>query len=101
MIAFFAASGLWSLVAGWPYPTHWLALKVLLFAAGMICGIFVRFYIQEAYRSALPAIAADRATGADNAEFQSLMRKATWALVVLWVLLCTIGALGALKPRFG
>ena len=29
------------------------------------------------------------------------MRRATWALVVLWVLLFTIGALGALKPHFG
>jgi hypothetical protein len=74
---------------------------VLLFAAGMICGIFVRYYIREAYRSALPAIAADWATATDNLEFQALMRKATWALVVLWVLLFTIGALGALKPRFG
>jgi hypothetical protein len=27
-----------------------------------------------------------------------LMIKGTWALVVLWVLLFTIGALGALKP---
>ncbi|MEY2625941.1 MAG: hypothetical protein RL412_1716 [Pseudomonadota bacterium] len=101
LIAFFAGTGLWSLVAGWPYPTHWLALKVLLFAGGMVCGIFVRYYIREAYRSALPAIAADRATAADNAEFQLLMRKGTWALVVLWVLLFTIGALGALKPQFG
>jgi hypothetical protein len=78
-----------------------LALKVLLFAGGMVCGIFVRHYIREAYRSAIPAIAADRATAADNEEFRSLMVKATWALVVLWVLLFTIGALGALKPQFG
>lgn len=74
---------------------------MLLFAGGMVCGIFVRYYIREAYRAALPAIAADRATNADNAEFQGLMRKGTWALVVLWVLLFAIGALGALKPQFG
>jgi hypothetical protein len=29
------------------------------------------------------------------------MRKGTWALVVLWMLLFAIGALGALKPAFG
>jgi hypothetical protein len=86
------------LVIGWPYPEPWLAAKVLLFAGTMVCGIFVRHYIREAYRSALPAIAADRATDADNAEFRMLMIKGTWALVVLWVLLFTIGALGALKP---
>ncbi|MFM8845134.1 MAG: hypothetical protein ACKOGN_04460 [Gammaproteobacteria bacterium] len=100
LIALFAGSALWSLATGFPYAAPWLALKVLLFAAGMICGIFVRYYIREAYRSALPAIAAGRATTADNAEFALLMRKATWALVVLWILLFAIGALGALKPAF-
>ncbi|MFZ9708757.1 MAG: hypothetical protein ACO3CV_03850 [Steroidobacteraceae bacterium] len=98
LIALFAVSGTWSLISGWPYPTHWLALKVLLFACAMICGLFVRHYIREAYRSALPAIAADRASAADNAEFRQLMRKGTGALVVLWILLFSIGALGALKP---
>lgn len=98
LITFFAGSGALSLATGWPYPTPWLAGKVLLFAGAMVCGIFVRYYIREAYRSALPAISADRATDKDNAEFQLLMVKGTWALVVLWVLLFTIGALGALKP---
>jgi hypothetical protein len=98
LIAVFAGTGVWSLLTGWPYPTRWLALKVLLFAGAIICGIFVRFYIRQAYRSALPAIAAGRATDADNEEFRILMVKSTWALVVLWVLLFAIGALGALKP---
>lgn len=98
LIGFFLATGLWSLVADGPYPTGWLALKVTLFAGAMICGIFVRHFIREAYASALPAIAADRATDADNREFASLMVRATWALGVLWVILFTIGALGALKP---
>ncbi len=98
LIAFFAGSALLSLVSGWPYAARWLALKVLLFAGAMICGVFVRYYIREAYRSAIPAIAADRASAADNETFRVLMRKATWALVVIWVLLFAIGGLGALKP---
>ena len=98
LIAGFAALGGWSLLRGTPLPSRWLALKVLLFPGAMLCGIAVRYYIREAYRSALPAIAADRATSVDNAQFQLLMRKATWALVVLWVILFSIGALGALKP---
>lgn len=98
LIALFGGSGLYSLLTGWPYPTAWLALKVMLLAGAIICGIFVRHYIREAYRSALPAIAAGRATPADNEEFRVLMVKGTWALVVLWVILFTIGALGALKP---
>lgn len=98
LIAFFAGSGLLSLFTGSPYAAPWLAWKVLLFAGAMVCGIAVRHYIREAYKSAIPAIAADRATDADNEQFRILMIKATWALVVLWVLLFTIGALGALKP---
>lgn len=98
LIALFALSGIGSLFTGWPYPANWLALKVLLFSGAMVCGLFVRHYIRAAYRSALPAIAADRATPADNAEFRQLMRSATGALVVLWILLFAIGALGALKP---
>jgi len=98
LIALFAGGGLWSLLTGWPVAAPWLAWKVLLFAGVMSCGIAVRYYIREAYRSAIPAIAADRATPADNEQFRSLMIKGTWALVVLWVLLFTIGALGALKP---
>lgn len=98
LIAVFAGTALWSLFTGSPYPTPWLALKVLGVALAIICGIFVRYYIREAYRSALPAIAAGRATDADNEEFRVLMVKGTWALVVLWVILFGIGALGALKP---
>jgi hypothetical protein len=98
LIALFAGTGALSLVTGWPYAAKWLALKVLLFAGAIVCGVAVRYYIREAYSSALPAIAADRATPADNETFRVLMVKGTWALVVLWALLFTIGALGALKP---
>jgi hypothetical protein len=97
LIALFTGLALASLVTGQPFAAKWLALKVLLFAGAMVCGVVVRHYIREAYASALPAIAADRATVADNGQFRSLMRRGTWALVVLWVLLFTIGALGALK----
>ncbi len=85
-------------LARWDWRLRYLL--IVLFAAGMVCGIFVRNYIREAYRSALPAIAAGRATAADNAEFALRMRKGTWALVVLWILLFAIGALGAFKPAF-
>lgn len=101
VIAVFVGTAVSSLIVGWPYRANWLALKVLLLAGGIVCGIAVRHYIRAAYQSALPAIAADRASPADNERFRALMVKATWALVVLWVLLFTIGALGALKPARG
>lgn len=98
LMALFAGIAVKSWFTGSPLEAHWLALKVLLFPCAIACGIAVRYYIREAYRSALPAIAADRATAADNEEFRTLMIKGTWALVVLWAILFTIGALGALKP---
>jgi hypothetical protein len=98
LIAGFLLIAIVSLATGRPIAARWLALKVLLLPCAIACGIAVRFYIREAYRSALPAIFADRAGAADNAEFGRLMRAGTAALVVLWVILFTIGALGALKP---
>ena len=100
LMAGFALLGFYSLLMGRPIAAPWLAVKVLLLPAAIGCGIAVRYYIREAYRSALPAIASDRATDSDNAEFRGLMVKATWVLVVLWCILFTIGGLGALKPDF-
>lgn len=100
LIALFALLSLWSLATGWPLAAPWLALKVLLFSGVIAGGVAVRYYIREAHRSALPAIAADRAGAAENRELQRLVVQATRVLVVLWVLLFAIGALGALKPAF-
>ncbi|MCP5471231.1 MAG: hypothetical protein H7A18_04005 [Sinobacteraceae bacterium] len=98
LIAAFGLSGLVSLATGWPFPSKWLALKVLLVAPAIACGLGVRHYIRLAYQQALPAIAADRAGPGENALFRSAMIRATWVLVILWTILFTIGALGALKP---
>ena len=98
LIAAFAVSGLVSLVTGWPFASKWLALKILLVAPAIACGLGVRYYIRMAYQPALPAIAADRAGQEENAIFRMTIVRATWVLVGLWVILFTIGALGALKP---
>jgi hypothetical protein len=98
LIAAFVGSGAWSLATGQPFGARWLALKVLLFAGAIACGLAVRHYIRVAYASALPAIAADRAVAADNEAFRVAIVKATWVLVGLWTLLFIIGALGAFKP---
>jgi hypothetical protein len=98
LILLFAVLGGVSLVTGRPIAARWLALKVLLFSPAIACGIFVRYYIREAYRSVLPAIAADRADAADNALFRLLMVRATGVLVALWAILFAIALLGTLKP---
>jgi hypothetical protein len=98
LIAAFGISGLVSLATGWPFASKWLALKIFLLAPAIACGLGVRYYIRMAYREALPAIAADTAGPGENAIFRMTIVRATWVLVGLWVILFTIGALGALKP---
>lgn len=98
LVAAFASAGAWSLATGRPFSARWLALKLVLFAMAISCGLAVRYYVRVAYAGALPAIAADRAGTAENELFRIAINKATWVLVCLWVLLFSIGALGALKP---
>lgn len=98
LIAAFGISGLVSLATGWPFASKWLALKIFLIAPAIACGLGVRYYIRMAYQKALPAIANDTAGAEENAIFQMTMVRGTWVLVGLWVILFTIGALGALKP---
>ncbi len=98
LIAVFFIAGLLSLLTGWPFPARWLSLKILLIAPAIACGLGVRHYIRVAYAKALPAIFADRASGEENAIFKRSIVRATWVLVLLWVILFTIGGLGAFKP---
>lgn len=98
LIAAFGISGLVSLATGSPFASKWLALKIFLIAPAIACGLGVRYYIRLAYQKALPAITADTAGPNENAIFQMTIVRATWVLVGLWVILFTIGALGALKP---
>ncbi len=98
LIAVFLVFGLMSLLTGWPFPAKWLSLKILLIAPAIACGLGVRHYIRVAYAKALPAIFSGKAGAAENAIFQMTVVRATWVLVGLWVILFTIGALGALKP---
>ena len=98
LIAVFGISGLVSLATGWPFTSKWLALKIFLIAPAIACGLGVRYYIRMAYQKALPAIANDTAGPEENAIFKMTIVRGTWVLVGLWVILFTIGALGALKP---
>jgi len=43
LITLFVVTGLVSLATDWPIGARWLALKLLLFTAGIGCGIAVRY----------------------------------------------------------
>jgi hypothetical protein len=100
LIAAFLVMGIQSLLTGSPLATHWLAWKVILFAAVMACGIGIRHYMRQTYRS-WPRIWEGRGTAEDEAWVLRSMVRATRVLWLLWALLFVIGWLGVARPRLG
>lgn len=97
LIVAFLFVGIVSLVTGRPLAAPWLAWKVTLFAGVLACGIGIRHYIRVSY-AAWPRIWAGEGTAADEAAVRTSMRRATWALWCLWLMLAAIGWLGVAKP---
>jgi hypothetical protein len=97
LIAAFVAMGAQSLATGSPLEARWLAWKVILFAAVMACGIGIRYYMRQTYRS-WPRIWEGRGTAEDEALVVRAMTRATRVLWLLWALLFVIGWLGVVKP---
>lgn len=97
LIVAFLGVGIVSLATGRPLAVPWLAWKVILFAGVLACGIGIRHYIRVSY-AAWPRIWAGQGTAADEAAVRTAMRRATWVLWFLWLLLAAIGWLGVTKP---
>jgi len=97
VIAACVVTGASSLLAGAPFGTPWLALKVLLFGGVIACGLGIRHYIAK-YLQVWPRAVDGTATAADEDTLRRTMREATYVLVLLHVLVVTIGLLGVLKP---
>jgi hypothetical protein len=97
LIVAFLFLGIVSLVTGRPLAAPWLAWKVILFSGVLACGIGIRHYIRVSY-AAWPRIWAGQGTAADEAAVRTAMRRATWVLWCLWLLLAAIGWLGVTKP---
>ncbi|MFO0450914.1 MAG: hypothetical protein ACK52I_20020, partial [Pseudomonadota bacterium] len=90
-------AGVGSMVAGFPFATGWLGLKVLLFGGVIACGLGIRHYIVKDL-AIWPRAVDGTATDDDELALRRTMREATWVLVLLHVLVLAIGLLGVLKP---
>lgn len=86
-----------SLVFGTPVVAGWLAAKLVLFALVAGAGIGIRYYIQQFMRT-WPEIVAQGSTPDREAAIRQAMRRGTWVLVGLHVLLVVIAYLGYAKP---
>jgi hypothetical protein len=86
-----------SLLFGKPVAAGWLAAKLVLFALVAAAGIGIRYYIQQFMRT-WPAIVEQGSTPEREASIRQAMRRGTWVLVGLHVLLVAIAWLGHAKP---
>lgn len=89
--------GAWSLATGGPVLAGWLALKLVLFAGVVATGISIRYYIQQ-FMQTWPSIVKEGSTPEREAAIRQAMRRGTWVLVVLHVLLASVAFLGHSKP---
>jgi|GEM_PF-369240 hypothetical protein len=94
----FAFIGVQSLVTDGPLAARWLAIKVLLFAAVIVCGIIVRQQLQSAADTSrrLAASAAETTLG-QAAVARSITSARRWSQVS-WALLLLIAWFGVMKP---
>ncbi len=100
-LAFVAAlivSGVASLAGGTPYETTWLAVKVLLFAGAVSCGVAIRI----AFRPFVPAFAQLVAEGS-SPEVETLMKDtlATTRVFVIgiWIIAAVTAFIGLNHER--
>ncbi len=97
LIALFSGLGAFALLTGRAVAAPWLAVKLLLFAAVMACGLGIRHYIGEITR-AWPGFLQTGSTPAFEQRIRAAMWRGTYVLWLLWALLAAIGYLGVAKP---
>ncbi len=86
-------------VTGEPFVENWLALKVLLFAGTVFCGIMIRFAIKP-YGVIFEEIVAEGSTPEREARFKSAAKVSRFWVKSLWALLLVAAWVGIAKPWF-
>ncbi len=99
LIAVLAAAAVLSFATGRPFATDWLALKVLLFAYVLACGLGIRF----AFQPFGPAFGRLMAEGPTEGAEAALRRPVLWVkpwVLALWAGLVVMAFIGISQPRF-
>lgn len=98
MLSFFVVgilsmSGIWPVVAG----GNWLALKLVLFAMVIACGLGLR-WMNRPTGEALGAILAGNSTPEAELKLRNSVKAARGIVILLWSLVAIIAYLGLIKP---
>lgn len=97
MIVFLTALAIASLLGQGVTEQTWLALKVLVFAGTMVCGVMVRIIMKDFGASYGPMLKGT-ATPKQIATAQATMARAKRQVMTIWGLLIVAAALGLWKP---
>ncbi|MDA0369100.1 MAG: hypothetical protein O3C65_05025 [Proteobacteria bacterium] len=97
LIAVLTIAALLSLTGGAPFTSNWLALKVLLFAFVLVCGLGIRFTFAK-FGPAFGRFMAEGSTPETEAGLRGpVMRVKPWVLA-LWSGLVVMALLGIAQP---
>jgi len=98
MIAFLTAVALASLAGmNTGIADAWLALKILIFAGTMVCGVMVRVVMKDFGPNYGPMLKGT-ATPEQIAKAQAIMARAKIPVLTIWGLLVVAAAMGQWKP---
>ena len=99
LIVALAAAAVVSFVTGRPFTTNWLALKVILLAYVLVCGLGIRF----AFQSFGPSFARLMTEGPTEEVEAALRRPVLWVkpwVIALWSGLVVMALVGISQPQF-
>lgn len=93
LIGLLSLSGIWPVVAG----GSWLAVKMVLFALVIACGLGLR-WMNRPTGEALGAILAGNSTPEAELKLRNSVKAARGIVILLWSLVAVIAYLGLIKP---
>lgn len=94
--------GIWSVgVEDGPFAPHWIAVKVLLFATIMTCGIIIRFALRP-FSAAFVDLVTNGSSDEREAAMGAALRRAQPLVGVIWMslIVSTLLATGALTTTW-
>lgn len=97
LIAALIAVGAWSLAGAGPFREGWMALKLVIYAALLVIGLYLRLAIRT-WREGFTRLRAEGPGEAVNALFIRGRERARWAAYLFWALIILMGYLGVRQP---
>ncbi|MFO1457671.1 MAG: hypothetical protein U1F18_15635 [Steroidobacteraceae bacterium] len=97
LIVVLVGAGALSLARGAPVREPWIAIKLLVYAALLGVGLWLRTVIRS-WRIGFQRIRAGEAPEATAALFESSIRRSRWIAYLFWSLIVTMAWLGINQP---